>query len=122
MSMCQHLNFEADVEVARLLGGAHGVDGFTIGEQPSGPVTDARRDGNGIAYHASVQIRCAECKTRFAFVGVEAGFSFTRPMVSPVGFELRVPILPCAHETSMLGGDPETAFPVHAPTPTPEAG
>lgn len=91
--MCEHMRFDADVEVARV----------------------THEDGSIMTFMAHVQIRCAECRTRFGFVGLPSGFSFTEPMVSPVGnLELRAPITPEHHVTSMLGGDPATAFPVRS--------
>lgn len=89
-AICPHENFDASVEVARVESTA----------------------GGPMRYMAHVQVRCAQCKTRFAFQGVDCGLMWDRPMVSPPGFELRAPIEPDAHATSMLGGHPDTAFPV----------
>ena len=88
--MCEHLRFEAHVEVARVL--------------PSEPGADMR-------FLAHVQVRCVDCRTRFAFQGVPWGLGWDAPHAGPPGFELRAPIVPDAHATSMLGGDPDTAFP-----------
>lgn len=63
------------------------------------------------AFVADLQIRCTNCRTRFAFKGVRAGLSFDRPTVSLSGLELHAPIEPAPHETSMLGDDPDLAFP-----------
>lgn len=86
--MCEHHVFESDVLVVRVIE----------------PGADPR-------FMAHVQIRCTGCRTRFAFQGLPIGVSLTSPMVSPPGFELRAPIEPDAHLTSLLGADPRTAFP-----------
>lgn len=87
-AMCEHHDFQADVTVVRVV-----------------RATDT-------VFMAHIQLRCRACRTRFAFVGLPAGASFREPMVSPTNLELRAPIEPEGHLTSLLGGDPATAFPV----------
>lgn len=71
---CEHLEFEACVDVNRL------------SREEGGPIT---------GYNAEIQIRCRECKTPFSFKGVPAGSSYSHPTVSAVyGEELRTPIEP----------------------------
>lgn len=82
---CPHLNFEADVQVDRI-------------------------EDRG-AFFVDVQVRCAECKVRFAFLGVERGLDYAKPMVSVDLFELRAPIAPDAHTTTLMAGA-DTGFPV----------
>lgn len=95
---CPHLNFEAVVEVARIEDRV-GLEG-------------------GPRLMAHVQVRCAECKTRCQFVGLPMGLDFQKPMVSVDGFELRAPLQPNAHLTSLMAGDPDTGFPLDRPPRT----
>lgn len=62
------------------------------------------------AFVADVHIRCADCRVRFRFEGVAWGLSYKEPMASPGGFELRAPIVPDAHQTSLMAGD-DTGWP-----------
>lgn len=73
---CPHLDFKATVSVAR--------------------ITDVQK------FVADIEVRCAACNVRFAFVGVPGGFSYEGPHVSPDGFELRAPIEPDGHMTTMM--------------------
>ena len=70
---CEHLEFEARVEVGRL----------TEGE--GGKVT---------SFSADVRITCTDCGKPFLFVGVPFGLSPNQPTVSVDGQELRCPIIP----------------------------
>ncbi len=71
---CEHNQFETKVDVNRL------------SEKEGGAVT---------GYSADIQIRCAECKTPFAFKGLSAGSMIDVPTVSAVyAEELRAPIEP----------------------------
>lgn len=88
--MCEHPSFDADVEVDRV---HH--DGLV-------PST---------SYMVKVQVRCRFCGTRLAFMGVPMGLNWKEPTVSASRFELIAPARPDAHLTSLLGGDPDTAFP-----------
>lgn len=72
MTDCEHEEFRATVAVNRL-----GDDG--------GPIRN---------YIADVTISCAVCGEPFHFVGVEAGLSFAKPMVSVGATELHAPIAP----------------------------
>jgi len=70
---CEHLNFAAQVNVARLTDG------------DDGPVT---------GYSADVEIICADCREQFVFIGLPGGYSPTEPMVSVDMTEARLPIRP----------------------------
>lgn len=78
MSKCEHRQFQAAVQVARL--------------------TDER--GNLKRFSADVTIRCSECGTRFQFQGMPAGFHPDHPCVSADGLEARMPIAP--HDCEVL--------------------
>lgn len=82
--ICEHPNFEAIVTVNRL--------------------EDVKR------FVADVQVRCSACGVRFRFLGLERGLHPTEPRVSVDEFELRAPIEPDAHLTSLMAGG-ETGFP-----------
>lgn len=70
---CPHLNFRADVEVARL----------------------ERHEGNEVRdYLAGVRITCADCGRPFRFVDQRFGLSLSEPTASIDRLELRVPIEP----------------------------
>lgn len=68
---CEHLNFSAKVDVARL--------------------TDA--SGQVVAYNAEVKVTCAECGEPFVF-SAPFGLNPTSPTMSLDGQTLRVPIAP----------------------------
>ena len=68
MKDCCHEQFRADVKVARL--------------EDSGK------------FMAEIQVRCVQCDEPFRFVGLRAGVSFERPMVSIDELELHAPIEP----------------------------
>lgn len=84
---CPHKNFEAVVAVAR------------IGD---GPIPDA--------YSAGVTIKCTDCDEPFRFIGVPAGLSSNRPMVSPDETELRAPIRPASSDPDFGLGIPGFAI------------
>lgn len=65
---CQHLNFDAQVNVIRL--------------------EDSGR------FMAEVKVECRDCHTPFQFLGMEMGLSFTKPMVEVMSAEARLPIKP----------------------------
>ena len=68
MPPCEHEDFEASVVVDRL--------------------QDTK------SFCADIRIVCRQCKEPFRFIGVPAGLSCQRPMVSLDGLELRAPIEP----------------------------
>lgn len=70
---CDHKNFKARVNVARIARGE------------GGPV---------VAYSADVVIVCGDCQTPFEFVGLPHGCSAYRPTVSMDCQEARMPIVP----------------------------
>lgn len=74
---CEHLNFQAAVNVGRLSG--------VVG----GAIT---------GYCADVKIQCAGCGMPFRFLGLAAGNHYAEPRVSIDGTELRAPIEPATHE------------------------
>jgi len=92
--LCEHPDFEAHVLVNR--------------------IEDTGR------FVADVHVRCAVCKVRFAFVGLESGLHPREPRVSPDRFELRAPIEPDAHATMMMAGDPMLGFPTDVADPSKE--
>ncbi len=75
-----------------------------------GHVTVNRLEDRGL-FMADVQVRCVQCKTRFRWLGLPRGLSFSQPMISVDGFELRGPIEPDGHMTSIMADHPELAFP-----------
>ena len=70
MSDCQHLNFYANVNVARI------------------------EDVSPMQFYADITVVCTDCKEPFRFIGVPAGLNPSQPMMSPDGRELRAPIEP----------------------------
>jgi hypothetical protein len=70
---CLHMNFNANVKVARV------TDGDT------GPVTN---------YVAEIGVKCAECGMPFHFVGVDSGFGYLKPTCDFLGTTLHAPIAP----------------------------
>lgn len=66
--LCQHLDFAAQVNVAR--------------------ITDTGR------FMAEVTIQCAVCGLSFHFLGMPAGLHPTEPTVNPDATEARLPIAP----------------------------
>jgi hypothetical protein len=82
--LCKHETFEAVVQVVRL---------------------------NDVDRHiAEIQVRCQDCGVRFRWLGFERGLHPTEPRVSIDEFELRAPITPDGHLTSLMAG-PDTGFP-----------
>jgi hypothetical protein len=77
---CLHEEFSASVGVKRL--------------------TDEQ--GRVRNFVAEVTVRCVQCLQPFHFVGLEAGLSFTRPMVNVGATTLHAPIAP--GEGPALGG------------------
>jgi hypothetical protein len=88
--LCAHPDFEANVLVNRL--------------------EDVGR------FSADIHVRCATCGVRFRWLGLEMGLDPARPMTSVDGFELRAPLEPDAHLTSLMAGWIETQFPASPPT------
>ena len=82
--LCDHPDFEAVVGVARIV--------------------DKGR------FVAEVQVRCKSCGVRFRWLGLEMGLHPTEPRVSVDHFELRAPIEPDGHLTTLMAG-PDTGFP-----------
>ena len=81
MADCKHMDFDANVRVARLTDG------------DNGPV-------NG--YSADVTIKCRECAMPFLFIGLPGGSSPSKPTVSVDGQEARMPIGPQNETASLL--------------------
>lgn len=69
---CQHENFNAVVDVNRIV---------------------PYEDGDVIVYHADIKISCRDCGQALEFVGLPNGISFYRPTVSLDGQELRAPMV-----------------------------
>lgn len=70
--MCEHKNFQAQVDVIRL--------------------TDDKGNVNG--YTTDITINCADCFKPFEWVGLPMGVNNTKPCVSVDGIQLRAPIKP----------------------------
>ena len=70
--MCEHLDFEASVEVSRLL----------------------NKEGVVHAYCADIKVQCAECKLPFEFPGFAHGVSSHEARVSIDHQVLNVPLKP----------------------------
>lgn len=83
-ALCDHPSFEANVTVNR--------------------IEDKGR------FVADVQVRCAKCGVRFRWLGFAMGLHPTEPRVSVDHFELRAPIEPDGHLTTLMAG-PESGFP-----------
>lgn len=73
MTACKHMNFKADVCVARL------------SDREGGPI---------IGYTADIRVKCADCGLPFRFSGVLPGSHPVEPRVSVDATELRAPIEP----------------------------
>jgi hypothetical protein len=73
--LCEHENFQADVEVNRLT------------SEEGGSVT---------GYSADLRIWCADCDEAFRFTGVHAGLLPSQPMCSVDEKELHIPIRPAS--------------------------
>ena len=71
---CKHLNFEANVNVFRIL--------------------QNEEDKIPIYYNTELRVCCRDCKMDFEFVGIPAGMSQSQPM-SNVDFTMaRLPMIP----------------------------
>jgi hypothetical protein len=88
---CEHLDFAAEVDVNR------------IG-------TGDTADGMPRAYMADVRVRCADCGEPFRWVGVRAGLSFGKPMVSVDETELHAPLRPASADPDFGLGIPGFAI------------
>jgi hypothetical protein len=73
MTHCEHPDFAAFVEVARITG------------QEDGPV---------IGYSGTVRVDCAVCGEPMQWLGAPVGLSPRQPMTSVDGLELRAPLRP----------------------------
>ena len=64
-------------------------------------------------FTTGIQVRCADCRTRFRWVdkNLQMGLDFSGVAVSADWFELRCPIEPDAYGTSMLASNPGLGFP-----------
>ncbi|MET4895753.1 hypothetical protein RN629_01105 [Sphingomonadaceae bacterium jetA1] len=77
---CEHENFYAAVDVARL--------------------TDC--DGRVSSFNADVKIRCADCGRQFQFLGLPAGVNLAGATTSIDGLEARMAICPQGEKRSVL--------------------
>lgn len=82
---CPHEDFEADVDVNRLMTG------------DDGPVT---------GYSAEIRVRCGGCGEQFRWIGVAAGLRPDRPMVSVDESVLRAPLRPASADPDFGLGIP----------------
>lgn len=85
MSSCQHENFEATVNVGRIL-------------------KDNDAD-NPYRYSADVRVRCADCGKDFRFIGLPAGLDINGAATSVDGTEGRFAIAPAGEVISQLDDD-----------------
>lgn len=86
---CPHDDFEATVEVNRLVG----TDG--------GPVT---------AYSADIRVCCANCREPFRWIGAPAGLLPTQPCVGVDETELHAPLRPASSDPDFGLGIPGFAI------------
>lgn len=84
MKDCKHLDFEARVNVTRLV--------------------EKEGDENPTGYMAEVKIKCVLCGLPFEFVGMPVGVDFINktPMVSFGNEEARLPIRPSTDPAEQL--------------------
>lgn len=78
VSKCVHMNFQANVSVARL---------EDIGQ-----------------FNAEVKIKCAECGMPFRFLGLPIGLNLQGACIAPDGLEARLAILPQDRVPAPLDG------------------
>lgn len=84
---CEHERFEVEAVVERVWSGD--------------------REGEGdLALHSTIKVRCADCRVRFGVPGLPAGLLWDRPTTDPTGLELRAPLRPDGHLTSMMADLP----------------
>lgn len=86
---CEHLDFDAVVEVNRLT------------KTDGGPVE---------AYSADIRVSCHACGEPFRWIGVQAGLMPTRPMVSVDETELHAPLRPASSDPDFGLGIPGFAI------------
>ena len=87
MAECLHEEFQVEAVVERVWSG--------------------QKEGEGdLALHTTIKIRCAACHTRFGFPGLGKGMLWDRPTTDLSGLELRAPIRPEGHLTSMMADLP----------------
>lgn len=72
MADCAHMNFDANVAVARL--------------------EDSGR------FNAEIRIKCVDCQKPFRFLGLKVGLDTAGAMMSPDGQEARIAIAPADEE------------------------
>ena len=95
MPDCQHEHFEVEAVVERVWSG--------------------QEEGEGdLALHSTIKIRCGQCRARFGFPGLSMGLVWDRPTTDAGGLELRAPLRPEAHLTSMMADLP--GFEINMPT------
>lgn len=92
---CAHLDFVANVNVARMLDG--------MGDPPP-------QDVPATSYSAEITVQCKNCGEPFRFMGVQAGLMPSRPMCSIDETELRAPIRPASSDPDFGLGIPGFAI------------
>lgn len=89
---CPHRNFEVDVAVGRLY-------------------KAEEHDGPPDSFVADIKVRCEDCQEPFRWMGVPAGYSPARPMVSVDETELHAPLRPASSDPDFgLSGIPGFAI------------
>jgi hypothetical protein len=91
---CPHEQFEASVEVNRLL------------KNEGGTEVDA--------YSADIQVRCAGCGEQFRWIGLQAGLSGSRPMCSVDESVMSAPLRPASSDPDFGLGIPGYAVTAHS--------
>jgi hypothetical protein len=74
MEKCDHLEFQADVTIDRII--------------------KNEGDIKPTAFMCDVRVKCVTCGTPFEFIGPQCGYMFDRPCVDVSAQELRIPIQP----------------------------
>lgn len=97
---CQHNNFEASVDVGRLL--------------------DKDGDSSPSSYCCTITVQCADCKLPFRFVCPDSGMMNDRPCINPNGQELRVYVEPS--DGSLVGSARPPGFSIQTSKPIPQHG
>ena len=87
---CQHEDFEARVEINRLLG--------------------CEGDTEPTAFAADITANCARCGERFRWIGVPAGFAGGHPTTSVDEFTLTAPLRPASSDPDFGLGIPGYAI------------
>ena len=92
-SSCEHLNFQAEVDVNRIK-------------------ADEKDTTSPHRWMADVRIQCADCGIPMRFIGLPAGMDLNSPCISVDAQEARLPIAPKGHVLSVLDPGKPSGFSV----------